>query len=71
MHRSSRGAQPRYPCAALKNAGKIATVVVDLYIELPHIEAPDVLPVQIHHVPVGDAPLPLGLQEGEPLPPLG
>ena len=26
MHRSSRGAQPRYPCAALKNAGKIATV---------------------------------------------
>jgi hypothetical protein len=26
------------------------------YIELPHIEAPDVLPVQIHHVAVGDIP---------------
>ena len=46
-------------------------ILRQLHIELPHIEAPDVLPVQIHHIAVGDAPLPLGLQEGEPLPPLG
>ncbi len=40
----------------------------EIDIKFPHIEVGDVLPVQIHHVPVGDAPFPEGSSSVKRLP---
>ena len=40
-------------------------VFYQVNVKLPHVEARNVLPVQVHHVAVGNAPLFFRLQQGE------